>query len=259
MSIKPKKYQGALNAQTKDELIQRYVNKIQWSKDPKKHIAQLKRLTKELERSFDSKDIESATGKIYSPEDVRNARQWFSNQIKDIMRNPWSLSNMIPDKLKLRWYSKGNAAISLPKPTDIGKMFFYGYNPKTKDTMPYYDIFPLILMVRGLDNGWYGLNLHYLPPKQREVLILNLMDRMSDSKLDNKTRIKMNYQMLSSVAKYRYFKPCFKRYLISHTTSAVRPIPFEHWGKAILLPVAKFKKASITTVWSDSLKSIRGV
>jgi hypothetical protein len=260
MSISPKRSQGALNAQTKDELIQRYLNKVQWSKDPKKHLAQLRRLTKELELTFDTKDTpDLKPGKNYKPEDVRNARVWFKDQIRDVLANPWGLSNMVPDKLKLRWWARKQPIMSLPKPTDIGKMFFYGYNPKTKDTMPYYDIFPLILMVKGLDNGWQGLNLHYMPPKQRELLILNLMDRMSDTKLDKHTRLKMNYSMLKKVSKYRYFKPCFKRYLASHTTSSVRTIPFEYWPKAILLPVAKFKKSSITSVWADSLKTVRGV
>jgi hypothetical protein len=259
MSIKPRKYQGELNAQTKDALIQRLIGKIQWSDDPKKHVQQLKRLTKELEQDLSTIDVDDAIGKIHKPDAVRDARIWFKDQIKDILENPWSLSNMIPDRLKLRWYSRRQSPIRLPQPLDIGRMFFYGYNPKTKDTLPYYDIFPLILMVRGLDDGWHGLNLHYLPPKHREILITRLMEHMSDSRLDNKTRIKMNYAILSSAAKYRLFKPCFKRYLMTHTTTAVRPIPFTDWPKAIMLPVAKFKKAPITQVWADSLKIARGV
>ena len=163
MSIRPSRAQGHLNAQTKDELLQRYLAKVQWSDDPQKHLKQLRRLTRELEKDFDSKDIAQAVGKIYKPEDVRTARNWFKQEIRDILANPWSISNMVPDKLKLRWYAKGHPTMSLPKPTDIGKMFFYGYNPKTKNTLPYYDIFPLVIMVRGLDNGWHGLNLHLIP------------------------------------------------------------------------------------------------
>jgi hypothetical protein len=244
MSIKPRRYQGELNAQTKDELLQRYLNKIQWSDDPKKHLRQVKRLATELEKELETKSPKDIDlfDKLYKPDDVRKAREWFVGEIRDILSNPWSIANVIPDRLKLRWYSRRQYPLRMVTPNDIGKMFFYGYNPKTKDTLPYYDIFPLILMVKGLDDGWHGLNLHYLPPKQREILILALMKNMSDTRLDDKTRIKMNYQMLSTVAKYRYFKPCFKRYLLSHTTSSVRPIPFEHWPKAILLPVAKFKK-----------------
>jgi len=143
MSNKPRVYQGKLNAQTKDELIQRYLNKVQWSDDPQAHLRQLRRLTRELEKEFDTQDIEKVTDKIHKPQDVRNARVWFKDQIRDIMANPWSLSNMVPDKLKMRWYAKKQPIMSTPRPTDIGKMFFYGYNPKTKDTLPYYDMFHL--------------------------------------------------------------------------------------------------------------------
>ena len=229
---------------------------IKWSDDPKKNLKQLKRLSKEMETQLSIKDIDIGltTSKKYKTEDIRDARKWFKDEIKYLMANPWEV-----DHKRMSKYTRRQPAMSLPKPTDIGRMFFYGYDPKTKDTLPYYDIFPLILMVRGLDNGWHGLNLHYLPPKQREILITRLMENMSDTRLDNNTRLKINYNLLKGVSKYRYFKPCFKRYLISHTRTAVRPVPFRHWAKAILLPVANFKKASITSVWADSMKTSRGV
>jgi len=261
----PKKYQGHLNAQTQDDLIQRYLNKVQWSGDTQQNISQLRRLAKELDKDLQQykdidSEIKSVTGKVYTPQDVRTARKWFRDEIKDIMSNPWGLHNMVPDKLKLRWYSRGNKAMgNKPSPHDIGRMFYYGYNPKTKDILPYYDIFPLILLVRGVEGGWYGLNLHYLPPKQREILILRLMENMNNKKYDETSKIKMNYKLLSTTAKYRYFKPCFKRYLASHTKTSVRPVPFKYWPRAILLPVANFKKASITSVWADSLKISRGI
>jgi len=239
--------------QRDDALFQEYLRNIQWSDDPRKNIEQLRRLAQELEYDLDYEGIEY-TQKIYAPEDIRQARKWFKEEVKRLLANPWEV-----DHKRMSKYTRRQPAISLPQPHDIGRMFFYGYNPKTKDTLPYYDILPLIIMVKGLDDGWHGLNLHYLPPKQREILIYRLMEVMSDTKLDNYTRLKINYNLLSNVAKYRYFKPCFKRYLKTHVRSSVRPIPFRHWPKAILLPVAKFKKASITTVWADSLKIARGI
>ena len=251
MSIKPRNTKPKYS---NDAELQRYIKSIQWSDDPKKHIAQLKRLTIELERDLDISDFEYSTNKIYKAEDVRDARKWFKQEIITLLKDPSSTSHKRMSK-----YTRRQPVMSLPKPGDIGKMFFYGYDPKTKGTLPYYDIFPLILMVRGLDNGWHGLNLHYLPPKQREILILRLMENMSDTRLDNNSRLKLNYKMLSTIAKYRYFKPCFKRYLVSHTRTSVKPVPMRHWAKAILLPTANFKKAGMATVWSDSLKIARGV
>lgn len=249
MSIRP---QNTINKkQIRDKLLALH---LKWSDDPQKNLKQLKRLTKEFETQLSVKDVATiwGTDKKYKAEDVRDARKWFKDEIKRLFANPWEVDHKVMSK-----YTRRQPTIHLPKPTDIGKMFFYGYDPKTKDTLPYYDIFPLILMVKGLNDGWHGLNLHYLPPKQREVLILRLIQNMSDTKLDNNTRLKINYQLMKHTSKYRMFKPCFKRYLVSHIKSTVRPVPFRHWPKAILLPVAKFRKASITTVWADSMKHYR--
>ena len=57
-----------------------------------------------------------------------------------------------------------------------GRMFMYFYDPKTKKEMPYYDRFPLIFMVEKAKGGFYGLNLHYLPPKLRA----KFFDRITD-------------------------------------------------------------------------------
>ena len=45
-----------------------------------------------------------------------------------------------------------------------GGMFMYYYDPKWKDKLPYYDQFPLTIMVEKAPGGFYGLNLHYLNP-----------------------------------------------------------------------------------------------
>ena len=46
-----------------------------------------------------------------------------------------------------------------------GDMVMYTYNPKLKETLPYYDTFPLTIVVGPAKKGFYGINLHYLPPK----------------------------------------------------------------------------------------------
>lgn len=254
MSIKPQRTVNPVDFQKRIQDLG-----INWSDDPKKNLKKLQRLTKSLETQISAKELGDLGDNIYGvnkkfqQEDIRDARKWFRDEVKRLIASPWEV-----DHKKMSKYTRGQQPIHLPKPTDIGKMFFYGYDPKTKADLPYYDIFPLILMVKTLKDGWHGLNLHYLPPKQRAVLITRLIDTISDTRLDNKTRLKINYQLLKATAKYRYFKPCFKRYLVNHVRSTVRPVPIRHWAKAILLPVAKFKKASQSTVWADSLRIARG-
>lgn len=250
MSIRPQRTINPVDIQQKVQDLG-----IKWSEDPKQNLKQLQKLSKSLEQQISAKELSKVYGvtKQYQKEDIRDARKWFRDEVKRLMASPWEV-----DHKKMSKYTRGQKSIGLPRPTDIGKMFFYAYDPKTKDTLPYYDVFPLILMVNTLKNGWHGLNLHYLPPKQRAVLITRLLENISDTKLDNNTRLKINYQLLKNTGKYRLFKPCFKRYLMNHIRSTVRPVPIRHWSKAILLPVAKFKKASQATVWADSLKISKG-
>ena len=51
-------------------------------------------------------------------------------------------------------------------------------------------------------------------------------------------------------------KPTIKRYLYGYARSMFRKIDSEDNLTAIMLPVQRFKKASDTTVWSDSRKMI---
>ena len=133
-----------------------------------------------------------------------------------------------------------------------GGMFMYFYDPKTKDTLPYYDKFPLTVIVGPAPGGFTGLNLHYLPMVLRAKLLDALMDITSDKKYDDNTKFNLTYNTLKKASKMRYFKPCFKRYLTAHVKSRFARVPASEWEIATFLPTASFEKASKTAVWKDS-------
>jgi len=133
-----------------------------------------------------------------------------------------------------------------------GKMYTFFYDPKTKDSLPYYDTFPLILFVEPAPGGFYGLNLHYLSPTQRAKLFDALLDTANNKKYDRTTKLKINYALLSSTAKYRAFAPTFKRYLTGYVKSNIVEIDAPEWSIAMFLPTESFKKASNRKVWSES-------
>jgi hypothetical protein len=54
---------------------------------------------------------------------------------------------------------------------------------------------------------------------------------------------------------YKYFKPCFKHYLSANVTSNIMKVNAAEWNIAIFLQTAKFKKASVGKVWSDSKRA----
>jgi hypothetical protein len=140
-----------------------------------------------------------------------------------------------------------------------GSMYMFHYDPKTKDTLPFYDEFPVIFPVEPTKDGFYGLNLHYLPLKLRAQLMDALYKYSSDKKYDEKTKLSFSYKLLKSAAGLNMFKPCFKRYLMSHVRSQFLYVFPSEWDLACFLPCQQFKKATDKQVWDHSTKMIYGI
>ena len=139
----------------------------------------------------------------------------------------------------------------------IGDMIMYTYSPKFKKTLPYYDMFPLTIMVGPAPGGFYGINLHYLPPKIRAIFLDKLNDIATNQKFDKTTRFRITYNILKSAAKYKYFKPCFKHYLSRHINSKIMKVDASEWNIAIFLETQTFRKKSTSFVWSQSRRQYR--
>lgn len=142
---------------------------------------------------------------------------------------------------------------------EIGKLFLFNYSPKTKDTLPYYDTFPIVFPFDITKTGFLGLNLHYLPPPFRAILMDNLYNILSSNDLeDDTTRLrKLTYKYLNSQKNLRSFSPCIKSYLHSHIRSKIAFIPPSEWELALFLPLQRFQKQTESKVWKDSLDKIK--
>ena len=139
----------------------------------------------------------------------------------------------------------------------MGKMYLFNYDPKHKATLPYYDRYPLIFPVQPADGGFYGINMHYLPHVLRARLMDALYSLSRDKRYDEKTRLKLSYSILNGAAKYKAFKPTFKRYLTNHVRSRFIEITSSEWDIALMMPLQKFAKASASEVWRDSRKTAK--
>ena len=133
-------------------------------------------------------------------------------------------------------------------------MFFY--DPKHKKTLPFYDAFPLVIPIGPAKGGFYGLNLHYLPPALRAKLLDGLLDNLNNRLYDESTQFKINMQMLNRASTLKWFKPCLKHYLNDHVRSRFAMVESPEWEIATFLPTASFQKASKTAVWKDSRSKI---
>ena len=137
----------------------------------------------------------------------------------------------------------------------IGSMNMFFYDPKHKKTLPYYDRFPLSVIVGPAEGGFYGLNLHYLPPVLRAKMLDALMNITTNNKYDDSTRFELSYKVLTATAKLRFFKPCYKHYLFAHVKSRLARVSAPEWEIATFLPTADFE-GSRSKVYSDSRSMI---
>lgn len=123
-----------------------------------------------------------------------------------------------------------------PDTSPYGNMYMYFYDAKYKDTLPYYDAFPLVIPTGPAAGGFYGLNLHYLP--------LPLRAKALDALLGE------------GGVPDKFIRPMIHRYLFKHVKSRFALVDKPEWEIATFLPTADFRGASQTKVHSDSRRKM---
>jgi len=159
---------------------------------------------------------------------------WFRNKIKEFGQ-PKSM-DLIRDGKRT----------SVPT---FGLLNMFVYDPKLKDKLPYYDTFPLVLPIEDYNNGFLGINLHYLSIPMRIRLLDRLIETANNKKFDESTSLNANYRALKKID---LIKPCLKRYLTGHVRSKFRKVTADEFIVATLLPVQRFKKQSDNFVFGQS-------
>jgi hypothetical protein len=76
------------------------------------------------------------------------AKNWFIERVKELNGKINRKALLNDEKLKQR-----SKAI-------WGNMYMFAYDPKFKEELPYYDRFPLVLVIGPAPGGFLGLNLH---------------------------------------------------------------------------------------------------
>lgn len=161
---------------------------------------------------------------------TKESINWFRNKARQMFRGR-TINNrskiMQDDLVDLK---------TRPNRSPLGNMYMYYYDPKHKETLKYYDGFPLIIMLGPAPNGFYGLNLHYLPPVIRAKAL--------DAILGN------------GKVPAKYLAPARKHYLTKHVRSRFALVDEPEWEIATFLPMADWNKASASTVYKDSRKML---
>ena len=173
--------------------------------------------------------------------ETRRSAQWFRDKIKGFkgdLRNRFSSTNAA--KFYREAEDKVNSNV-MKRRANLGDIFCYYYNPKYRNELPYYDMFPMIMLIGTDQDTFTGLNFHYLPPKFRAILL----DRVN-------AKVGKGIINWKKISKIPQVAPTVKRYRFDHIMRKVVPIEENEQEIAIFLPLERFRKASKSSVWADS-------
>jgi len=199
--------------------------------------------------------VQSKKTKIAIQKASKDSFEWFKSNVGSAFKKKItpSGSSWISSKLKGKMPDEALPGISITVRPKVGHLYFYIYDPKWKDELPYYDMFPLTIPIEPYDDGFLGLNFHYLPVQLRAKLLDVLLDFRDKKSEDD--YVKVSYQLLKGLGNTIY-KPTIKRYLWSQFRSPFAEVNFNIWDRVIFLPVEDFKKKSSEEVWKESKSKI---
>lgn len=173
---------------------------------------------------------------------VKKSKKWYDDQVTGLKSHGITAAKLLNDK-------------GLKKTLKIvpGNLYFYYYDPKFKDTLPYYDAFPMVFPFAAVKDGFLGLNLHYLGYPERMALFKKLLE-INGSKIHDDMKMKYSWGTVSAFSNIRGLDHCIKHYLYSHVKSPLMKVQPADWTTAMFLPVEKFIGAKKEFIWNQSRK-----
>ena len=173
----------------------------------------------------------------------RKAMDWFKSIAKQTQRA------VMPARTS-RNEIMDDRNIGITSSINIGRMYLFQYDAKWKDKLPWWDMWPLILPFDLAKGGFYGINLHYLPPNDRADLLIRLIKAQGIGQLNEKLRLRLSYDVIT---RFGPAKPSIKRYLYTQVRGrGFYGISGEDWSYAAALPLQSFQGATARRVWSNS-------
>lgn len=172
--------------------------------------------------------------------DTKRSIDWYQSQIKNL-----TSGSIRPNRLMTT--TPGLTSRIMP-----GKMYMFFYDAKHKEKLPFWDAFPLTLPFRKVDDGFFGINLHYLPYMLRFKLLGALHEYAINEQMTEDNRLRINWRILNNMSRIAPIQACVKHYLYEHVQSKFLDINYPDWVVAALLPVERFEGATKQNVWTKT-------
>ena len=174
---------------------------------------------------------------------ANQSRTWFQQQAALLSRQ-----NITPQRL-ITSSAERNVTRIVP-----GELYLFAYDAKHQETLPHWDMFPLVFPFRKLKDGFIGLNMHYLPYHLRIRLLDQLMSFKTGSGMTEDTRLKLSWNTIMGVSKMKIAEACVHRYLLAQVQSPFKKIGAEDWTTALMLPVERFVGSPKQQIWSKAVR-----
>ena len=168
---------------------------------------------------------------------------WFRNKVRQVFGS----KDIPPDT----FFDKRN----YPNAPIPGNIVTFKYFPRTINTIPYYDMFPLVLVLKLAPGGFIGLNFHYLHPMDRAHLMGKLQKYMKVY-ADGTIRINIRYDVLKRSVQLVHHKPCIRRYYKAGIKTMFYTLMPNEWDIALFLPTEKFIQTRKQRIWEQSRTKI---
>lgn len=195
-------------------------------------------------------------GKITKAEKEAILINSFRQSMREKIRNEGAAVNNKSEKWFKETLAKGVRGHSVVRP-EPGKLYAFIYDAKHKDTLPFWDKYPLIVFLGTSKSKvagttlFSGLNLHYIPPKTRQQFLEELLKRYSSTDtISNNTRLKVDW---SKVKGFQGADKMIKSYLPGHVKGRFVEIKPSDWANVVLMPLQQFqsqgKRFAASKVW----------
>tara|TARA_R110001599_G_C12167848_1_gene652893 strand:- start:680 stop:1330 length:651 start_codon:yes stop_codon:yes gene_type:complete len=155
---------------------------------------------------------------------------WFNEKVKELI----SISES-PSELLTKWERRANKV-------QLYRFNMFFYDAKTKKTLPYFDMFPLVFPLRRLGNSFTGINAHYLPPSFKEDFF-NIYNKFAlNDEFDETTLYRMTW---SKISRFKIMRPLIRQYSLSNIKSRFLVLNADEVPTALALPLARLVKPNI--------------